>query len=106
MALMLLLLSPVAFAQSNASNATNNTSIAKTAVSEKLCGIVEFVQFVAGAIGILVLAVLGIQFLTVGSNPQRRDELKTQMGLALTGLFIVLISKYLVALILPGAATC
>jgi hypothetical protein len=75
-------------------------------VAGKLCSIVDFVQYIAGAVGIVVLAVLGLQFVTVGSNPMRREELKTQMGLALMGLFIVLVSKSLVGLILPNAATC
>ncbi len=100
---LLLAAAPLAFAQS-----PTPPSAAAGDVAAKLCTIVSFVQYVAGAVGVLVLGVLGVQFMTTtSSNPQKRDELKTQMAMALTGLFVILIAKSLVGLILPNiAATC
>ncbi len=96
--LLLAAIAPLALAQATS---------AKQEVANKLCTIVDFVQYVAGAVGVLVLGVLGVQFLTTtGANPQKRDELKTQMAMALTGLFIVLVSKSLVQLVLPAASAC
>ncbi len=75
-------------------------------IADKLCQVVNLVKYVAGAIAILAFAILGVQFMTVGSNPIAREDIKTKMGYIAIGMFIILISNYIVAIFLPQAATC
>lgn len=93
---------PVAHAQST----TTTTLDPQDQIVNSLCQVVNLVKYIAGAVAVLAFAILGIQFMTVGSNPIARDDLKTKMGYVVVGMFIILISNYIVALFLPQAATC
>jgi uncharacterized membrane protein len=75
-------------------------------IADQLCQVVNLVKYIAGAIAILAFAILGIQFMTVGSNPIAREDIKTKMGYIAVGMFIILVSNYIVAIFLPQAATC
>lgn len=75
-------------------------------ITGKICDVVHTVQFIAGAIALLVLVVLGIQFMAVGNNPIAREGLKEKIGLLVLGLFIIAIAPFIINLFLPNAASC
>ena len=79
---------------------------AKQDIADKLCDIVNLVKYVAGAVAILALAFVGVEYMAVGSNPIKREELKTRLLMIIGGMFIILISNYIVAIFLPSAANC
>ncbi|MBI5177450.1 TrbC/VirB2 family protein [Candidatus Micrarchaeota archaeon] len=99
--LAFLLAMPLAFAQ-----VTPSPNPATVQITNSLCQVVSLVRYVAGAIAILAFAILGIQFMTVGSNPMAREDIKTKMGYIAIGMFLILISNYIVAIFLPQAASC
>ncbi len=78
----------------------------KQEIANTLCNVVNLVKYVAGAIAILAFAILGIQFMTVGSNPMAREDIKTKMAYIAVGMLVILVSNYIVAIFLPQAATC
>ena len=41
-----------------------------------------------------------------GSNPIQRNELKNRIIMVAAGMFLILISNYIVGIFLPSAATC
>lgn len=78
----------------------------RTDISNKMCEIVNLVKYLAGAVALLAMAIVGIEYMTVGSNPIRRDELKTRLVMIAAGMFLILISNYIVSVFLPDAASC
>ncbi len=77
-----------------------------TDISSQICNVVNLVKYVAGAIALLVLVVLGVELMVSGSNPIQRSELKNRMLMVLGGMFLILISNYIVGIFLPSAAAC
>lgn len=89
-----------------AADSTTTTTTPTQAIVGSLCAVVNLVKIIAGAIAILAFAILGVQFMTVGSNPMARDEIKTKMSYIVIGMLVILASNYIVAIFLPGAASC
>jgi type IV secretory pathway VirB2 component (pilin) len=92
---LLLMISLVGAADTMASN-----------ISNQICSVVNLVKYIAGAIALLALVVLGIELMVAGSNPIQRSELKNRMLMVVAGMFLILISNYVVAIFLPSAAAC
>jgi|GEM_PF-3236288 uncharacterized membrane protein len=75
-------------------------------ISNQICNIVNIVKYIAGAVALLVLVVLGVELMVSGSNPIQRNELKNRILMVIAGMFLILISNYIVGIFLPSAATC
>jgi len=75
-------------------------------ISNQICNIVNIVKYIAGAVALLVLVVLGVELMVSGSNPIQRNELKNRILMVIAGMFLILISNYIVGIVLPSAATC
>ena len=82
------------------------TPTPQQSIADSLCQVVNLVKYVAGAIAILALTMLGVQFMTVGSNPMAREDIKTKMVYVVAGMLVILMSGYIVAIFLPQAASC
>jgi hypothetical protein len=102
-AMLGLVVMPLVSAQSTP---TNSTVVAQQLISGTVCNVVDLVKYVAGAIAVLALAILGVQFMTVGSNPAAREDLKNKMAFVGVGMLIIIASSYLVQAFLPQAAIC
>ncbi len=75
-------------------------------ISNQICNVINLVRYIAGAIALLVLVVLGVELMVAGSNPIQRTELKNKIIMVVAGMFLILISNYIVGIFLPSAATC
>ncbi|MCL5011727.1 MAG: TrbC/VirB2 family protein [Candidatus Marsarchaeota archaeon] len=75
-------------------------------ISSQICNVVNLVKYIAGAVALLVLVILGVELMVSGSNPIQRTELKNRILMVVAGMFLILISNYIVGIFLPSAAAC
>lgn len=68
-------------------------------VLEPVMKIYNFVKYIATAIAVLVLVFAGINYMTHGSDPKKRDQAKNMIMYVMIGLFIIWAAPFLVKLI-------
>ena len=69
------------------------------AVKDKIMGIVDFVIWIAGGIGVLLLVITGMMFMQAG-DPADKKKMGDRLKMILLGLLLVILAKPIIQVIM------
>ncbi|MFH1683172.1 MAG: hypothetical protein ABIA37_05245 [Candidatus Woesearchaeota archaeon] len=100
--LFLLMVMPIALAAitDDPLEGTDRTATAsEKAVQDKVMSIVDFVIWIAGGIGVLLLVITGIMFMQAG-DPSDKKRMGDRLKMILLGLVLVILAKPIIQVIM------
>jgi hypothetical protein len=66
---------------------------------------IEVISFVTGVAAVILILISGIRFMTSGGEPSKVSEAKSTLLYAAIGIFIVIVSQGIIALVLNRLAS-
>ena len=87
-------------AKQQTKNLTENKTVALNEIEETIGGVTLLIQKIGGTIGVLVLTAGGVMFMTAGENPEKKEQAKQVLTMAVIGLVIILVAPSVVKFII------
>jgi len=77
----------------------SSSDTALTEIKNTVGRVTMLIQLIGGTIGTLVLSAGGVMFMTAGDSPEKKEQAKQVLTMAIVGLLVILIAPSIVGFI-------